>query len=175
MSAAPSIPYPSPPPVSAGSAWAFPMTMFLICGMIGVRLYLFKQPRPTTPKAVPPSPPSSSKTTPPSNVKPTMAPVSFAPTLPLPVISSHVGKIDSLQADALDRALNDASEKYNKACAKPNLLSVRVASGQPKPGWCFVGTDNAFRICAPVGVNDRCTSGQFFPSQAICMNPSLNP
>ena len=42
-----------------------------------------------------------------------------------------------------------------------------------KSGWCYVGTDRHVRSCAQVGVNDTCMSGDIFPSNEICMNPSL--
>ena len=47
--------------------------------------------------------------------------------------------------------------------------------GLGKPGWCFIGEDRGFRTCAQVGINDDCMSGDIFPSQEICINPSLRP
>lgn len=41
------------------------------------------------------------------------------------------------------------------------------------PGWCFVGNDAAGRICAEVGAADTCMSGDVFPTQDVCINPSL--
>lgn len=45
--------------------------------------------------------------------------------------------------------------------------------GGGKAGWCYIGEDRGFRSCAQVGVNDKCMSGEIFPSQEICVNPSL--
>ena len=42
-----------------------------------------------------------------------------------------------------------------------------------KAGWCYIGEDRGFRTCAQVGVNDKCMSGEIFPSQEICINPNL--
>jgi len=42
-----------------------------------------------------------------------------------------------------------------------------------KKGYCFIGSENNVRVCASVGVNDKCMSGEIFPSQEICMNPRL--
>jgi hypothetical protein len=42
-----------------------------------------------------------------------------------------------------------------------------------KKGFCYIGTEKDIRVCASVGVNDKCMSGEVFPSQEICMNPSL--
>lgn len=42
-----------------------------------------------------------------------------------------------------------------------------------KKGFCYIGTEKNVRVCASVGVNDKCMSGEIFPSQEICMNPTL--
>jgi hypothetical protein len=42
-----------------------------------------------------------------------------------------------------------------------------------KSGWCYIGQDQDFRSCIQVGDNDTCMSGDIFPSQEICVNPSL--
>lgn len=44
-----------------------------------------------------------------------------------------------------------------------------------KTGWCYIGTEDAFRTCAKVGYDDLCMSGDIFPTQEICMNPNLRP
>jgi len=48
-----------------------------------------------------------------------------------------------------------------------------IQNGAPKAGWCYIGEDRGFRSCAEVGVNDTCMSGDIFPTQQICVNPSL--
>lgn len=40
-------------------------------------------------------------------------------------------------------------------------------------GYCFIGNDNGIRACAPIGKNNKCMSGDIFPSMEICMNPKL--
>ena len=42
-----------------------------------------------------------------------------------------------------------------------------------KAGYCYIGEDRGFRSCINVEAGDKCMSGQVFPSQEICMNPSL--
>ena len=39
--------------------------------------------------------------------------------------------------------------------------------------WCYVGEDRGFRTCAQVGVNDKCMSGDIFPTNELCINPNL--
>lgn len=42
-----------------------------------------------------------------------------------------------------------------------------------KAGWCFVGEDRGFRSCARISESDTCISGDIFPSQDMCINPTL--
>jgi len=79
---------------------------------------------------------------------------------------------DNVQNSALNRALN---------ISKPQELSKQdyVASDsyestqQNKAGWCYIGSDQGFRSCSQVGEADTCMSGNIFPTQDICVNPSL--
>ena len=78
---------------------------------------------------------------------------------------SNGGGNETIQ-DSLDSTLNDMS-KTQEPQPEDSL------STYGKAGWCYIGEDNGTRTCAEVGVNDRCMSGNIFPSQTICMNPSL--
>jgi len=51
--------------------------------------------------------------------------------------------------------------------------SIQQNQTTGKSGWCFIGEDRGFRSCAKVGVNDKCMSGDIFPSHEICVNPTL--
>ena len=51
-----------------------------------------------------------------------------------------------------------------------NPVQKPITSG--KTGWCLVGEYEGKRGCVAVGEQDRCLSGQIFPSQVSCMNPS---
>jgi|10_taG_2_1085330.scaffolds.fasta_scaffold10954_5 competence protein ComGC len=42
-----------------------------------------------------------------------------------------------------------------------------------KSGYCYIGTEKGFRSCVYVGKNDKCMSGDIFPSKDICINPKL--
>ena len=39
--------------------------------------------------------------------------------------------------------------------------------------YCYVGEYKNVRTCAPINASDSCMSGDIFPSQKICINPSL--
>lgn len=79
------------------------------------------------------------------------------------------GSVSEWRQDTLDSALNDASKNPEP---QPDESSSSVQS-TGKAGWCYIGMNRNTRTCSQVGVNDLCMSGDIFPSQDICMNPSL--
>jgi len=72
--------------------------------------------------------------------------------------------------DSLEKALENASSTVNQGPSPDDSRSTFQ-----KAGWCFIGQDQGVRTCSEVGVNDMCMSGDIFPTQEICMNPSLRP
>jgi hypothetical protein len=42
-----------------------------------------------------------------------------------------------------------------------------------KTGWCLIGEYENRRGCIAVGEQDKCLSGQIFPSQKLCLNPNI--
>ena len=54
---------------------------------------------------------------------------------------------------------------------EPNEASSSVHTG--KAGWCFIGEDRGYRTCSKVTENDKCMSGDIFPSQDLCIHPNL--
>jgi hypothetical protein len=80
---------------------------------------------------------------------------------------------DIMQQSSLNRALNSAqSQQQPQYDYQANEASSSI-HGSGQAGWCYVGEEKGYRTCAQVGVNDTCMSGDIFPSQEICMNPSL--
>jgi hypothetical protein len=79
------------------------------------------------------------------------------------------GKIEQYKEDALEKALSNASQSANEV--QPSESSASVG----KSGWCYIGEDLGVRTCTNIGVNDVCMSGDIFPTQAVCINPSLRP
>ena len=51
-----------------------------------------------------------------------------------------------------------------------NTIQNPIATG--KSQWCLVGEYEDKRGCVEVGKEDKCMSGQVFPSQMTCMNPT---
>lgn len=56
---------------------------------------------------------------------------------------------------------DDAGSKTQASKAKSNA------------GYCYIGEDRGFRSCIQVNDSDTCMSGDIFPTQEICINPSL--
>lgn len=66
-----------------------------------------------------------------------------------------------------------SSNETSEVVPDDSLSSIQSSAISGKAGWCFIGTDRGIRTCGKVGVNDTCMSGDIFPSQDICINPSL--
>ena len=50
---------------------------------------------------------------------------------------------------------------------------LQTSKAKKKAGYCYIGEDRGFRSCVKVNKDDVCMSGEIFPSQQICVNPSL--
>ena len=81
---------------------------------------------------------------------------------------------DLMSNNSLNKALNTSQSSQNPNNEyQADEASSSIQSGPPKSGWCYIGEDRGFRTCAEVGPNDKCISGDIFPSQDLCVNPSL--
>ena len=95
---------------------------------------------------------------------------SSVPSEPVSQQNQH----DIMSQNTLNKALNSSQSKQPTSNDyEADDASSNIQGGAPKPGWCYIGEDRGFRTCAQVGVNDKCMSGDIFPSQEICINPSL--
>jgi hypothetical protein len=83
--------------------------------------------------------------------------------------------------DVSNQPINNANNNFNQGLNVPqqpindyeaNEASSSLNAGG-QAGWCYIGEDRGFRTCSQVGVNDKCMSGDIFPSHEICINPSL--
>jgi hypothetical protein len=82
--------------------------------------------------------------------------------------------LDSSQINTLNKALNSTAPLTTKTGEyQEDDSASNIQRGTSKGGWCYIGEDRGFRTCAQVGVNDQCMSGDIFPSNEICMNPTL--
>ena len=72
--------------------------------------------------------------------------------------------------NSLNKSLNTSIEEKQEDYIADDSASP-IQHG--KMGWCFIGEDRGFRSCEYVGANDKCMSGDIFPSKDVCMNPNL--
>ena len=81
---------------------------------------------------------------------------------------------DVMSNNSLNKALNtsQSSQQINNDY-QADEASSNIQGGPPKSGWCYIGEDRGFGTCAEVGPNDKCMSGDIFPSQDLCVNPTL--
>jgi len=79
--------------------------------------------------------------------------------------------------NSLNNVLNTSNKNKNKQQGdgdyEPHEATSSVNTG--KVGWCFIGEDRGNRTCSKVGENDKCMSGDIFPSKELCINPKLRP
>ena len=77
----------------------------------------------------------------------------------------------STLSTSLSSALADA--EYNTEPLPDDATSSTQRIGPGKAGYCYIGEDRGFRSCISVKDGDTCMSGDIFPTNEICVNPSL--
>lgn len=92
-------------------------------------------------------------------------------SIPSQQIQNTLPQPDNVANSAMNKVLNKAKPENSNNDYEANEASSSFTNG--KAGWCYIGEDRGFRTCSKVGVNDMCMSGDIFPSQEICVNPSL--
>ena len=102
------------------------------------------------------------------NAKPNTAPVSKMS----PDSAQNPQGPDNAQNTALNRALNISKQQE---LSKQDYVANDSydSTQQGKAGWCYIGSEQGYRSCSQVGEADTCMSGNIFPTQDICVNPSL--
>ena len=108
--------------------------------------------------------------------------------------SSAVTSTVKTSADVVDGALQDVEEiikdstdgedsndngnnsimKYRPISVRPDDASSSIQQGNVGgKAYCLVGEFNNTRHCMEVKDSSKCMSGQLFPSQTMCLNPSF--
>jgi hypothetical protein len=75
----------------------------------------------------------------------------------------------------IDKKINDAPApppEEPKPDTTTNPIQNPVSSG--KKSWCLVGEYQGRRGCIEISEQDKCISGQVFPEQKMCLNPTLS-
>jgi hypothetical protein len=82
---------------------------------------------------------------------------------------------NTMDNNTLNKTLNTAKaqQSNNNGDYESDQSGSSIQAGKNKSGWCFIGEDRGFRSCMEIGQQDKCMSGDIFPSNEICINPSL--
>lgn len=91
---------------------------------------------------------------------------------------SSQGIIDPNAKNALDNAINTQSSSFNppnppRPTPAENPIQKPISSN--KTSWCLVGEYKEKRGCIEINEGDKCLSGQIFPNEKLCLNPTLSP
>ena len=107
------------------------------------------------------------------NVAESVSPQGSKTTLKSQYVENTSPPPDVLDKNTLNKALNTSQVKRQGEDYEAIEASSSVHLTGGKSGWCYVGEERGFRTCAEVEDSDMCMSGDIFPSQEICINPSL--
>jgi hypothetical protein len=94
-------------------------------------------------------------------------------------VSTTTQTNDTAQKTTLYNALNSSqqqaitSNEKSEYTADDSHSTIQQTKSANKAGWCYIGEDRGFRSCIKVNEGDNCMSGNIFPSEDICVNPSL--
>jgi hypothetical protein len=93
------------------------------------------------------------------------------------LISASSGKAPTnlTQVNPLDIKLNQdkqiSKQKQPTEDTAENPIQKPISAS--KSGWCLIGEYENRRGCIEVGEQDKCLSGQIFPNQKMCLNPTM--
>ena len=77
------------------------------------------------------------------------------------------------QSASASAALNNKPPKSSFPIPDDAGSKTQANKAKSKSGYCYIGEDRGFRSCIQVNDTDTCMSGDIFPTQEICINPSL--
>ena len=80
--------------------------------------------------------------------------------------------IDPKMKNALDSSINVGIYKPNEPEASTSQNPIQTSISSKKSNWCLVGEYKEKRGCIEIAEGDKCISGQVFPSQKLCLNPT---
>jgi hypothetical protein len=61
----------------------------------------------------------------------------------------------------------------NQPSPDASTSPIQSSASSAKNKWCLVGEYNGARGCVSVTEQDKCMSGQVFPTQQMCLNPTM--
>ena len=83
--------------------------------------------------------------------------------------NNKLSTIDAIEND-IERDVKDLKDLVipNSDDANSNIQNQKI-----KSGYCYIGEDRGYRSCVKVTEKQECMSGDIFPTNDICINPTL--
>jgi hypothetical protein len=75
------------------------------------------------------------------------------------------------QGTTLSDAVNTSRTRRNEPSADSSINPIQKPITANKTNWCLVGEHQGRRGCIEVGEEEKCLSGQIFPTRQACLNP----
>jgi hypothetical protein len=73
-----------------------------------------------------------------------------------------------------DKDKDTDNDKYNEPSPDKTSNPIQNPISSGKSNWCLVGEYQGRRGCIAISDSDKCMSGQIFPSQQACLNPTFS-
>lgn len=80
--------------------------------------------------------------------------------------------IDAQGRSILDNTINSSSISTSVPINDDAQMTIQKPITSQKTQWCLVGEYQGKRGCVAVTDQDKCLSGQVFPEQKMCLNPT---
>jgi hypothetical protein len=87
-------------------------------------------------------------------------------------INSNDSTNNSVNNSSIDKTINESKPKINIPKPDNSVDPIQKPITSGKTNWCLVGEYQGKRGCIQVNDNSKCMSGQVFPSQQMCINPT---
>jgi hypothetical protein len=96
----------------------------------------------------------------------TTKPVTEPSTSTIPPVVTTMNPIEYAKYQKDQKALETALGTSNTGGGEPQPDDS--AAGVGKAGWCYIGEEQGYGVCANVQQNDKCMSGQVYPTESEC-------
>jgi hypothetical protein len=89
------------------------------------------------------------------------------------VDAQAVTQLDSsMDSSGFDQVLNKSTYKNNEPEVDSGVNPIQKPITAGKTSWCLVGEYQGKRGCININDSSKCMSGQVFPTQSTCTNPT---
>jgi hypothetical protein len=86
--------------------------------------------------------------------------------------SNNSNNSNNSNTNNIDKTINESKPKNNVPEPDNSVDPIQKPITAGKTNWCLVGEYQGKRGCIEVNDNSKCMSGQVFPSQKMCINPT---